>query len=436
MSGVGRKRNFSALSLERSRMAEVGVKDDVKTAVTFTAKDCERCRSDFPALQRPAGDQLWAWLDGPAGTQVPECVIEAVSECYRRYNVNTHGHFQASRDVDAAIQRARQAMAHFLGAAEPGQISFGANMTSLVIVLSLALARKMQAGDEILITQLDHEANRGPWLKLQERGMSVREVIMQANGHLDYTDFESKISEKPKLVAVGLASNALGTVNDVARIQKLCRDSGAWLVVDAVHYAPHFPIDASALDPDFLFCSAYKFYGPHVGILYSRAGLLDQLNTDALSCQDSGSIETGTLNHAALAGVTAAVSYISSWGAGDSPRDQFVSAMNAIGEYEHELASYYFKNVSTIPGVTVWGPDFSSGDRAPTVSITKEGIDPAEAARKLGDAGLQVWDGHFYAPRPVEVLGLADKGGLIRTGISMYNTHAEIDRLLNAIAKL
>ena len=417
-------------------MAEVRVQQNVRSTARFTAEECSRCREDFPALQRTVGDRQWAFLDGPAGTQVPDSVIEAVVECYRQYNVNTHGHFQASRDVDDAIHRARQAMAYFLGAAGPDQISFGANMTTLVIVLSLALAREMQAGDEILITQLDHEANRGPWLKFQERGMLVREVKMQPDGHLDYSDLENQISEKTKLVAVGLASNALGTVNDVARIQKLCRDAGARLVVDAVHYAPHFPIGVSALDPDFLFCSAYKFYGPHVGILYSRAGLLEQLDTDALSCQSSGSIETGTLNHAALAGVTAAVSYISSWGEGDSPRDQIVSAMSAIGEYEHDLASYYSENVSTIPGVTMWGPDFSSGDRAPTVSITKKGLDPAEAARKLGDAGLQVWCGHFYAPRPVEVLGLADKGGLIRIGISMYNTRDEIDRLLTAIADL
>ena len=417
-------------------MVEARMKANVKAAVQFTAEECVRCREDFPALQRTAGDRQWAFLDGPAGTQVPDSVIEAVSECYRQYNVNRHGHFQASRDVEDAIYRARQAMARFLGAAGPEQISFGANMTTLVIVLSLALAREMQAGDEILITQLDHEANRGPWLKLQERGLSVREVKMRTDGHLDYGDLENQISDKTKLIAVGLASNALGTVNDVVRIQRLCRDAGAWLAVDAVHYAPHFPIDVSDLDPDFLFCSAYKFYGPHVGILYSRSGLLEQLDTDALSCQSPASIETGTLNHAALAGVTAAVSYIASWGAGDSPRDRIVSAMNAIGEYEHDLASHYNENVSTIPGVTVWGPDFSGGERAPTVSITKEGIDPAEAARKLGDAGLQIWDGHFYASRPVEVLGLADKGGLIRTGISMYNTKEEVDRLLNGIASL
>lgn len=405
--------------------------------ITFGEAECERCREDFPALQRSENGQPLVYLDGPAGTQVPQVVIDAVSEIYANYNVNTHGQFATSREVDYCIMRARQAMAHFLGADDARQISFGPSMTTLTILLSHAFGRAMQRGDEVLVTQLDHEANRGPWLKLAERGVSVHEVAMTPDGQLDYEDFEKRISEKTKLIAVGLAANALGTVNDIARIQNLARGAGAMLIVDAVHFTPHFVTDVAALDPDVLICSAYKFYGPHVGIMYSRPGLLEKLDTDALRCQSQGApsaLETGTLNHAALAGVTAAVGYISSWGVGDTPRQRISSAMEAIGAYEHQVANYYYDQVSKIPDVKVWGPDFSSRLRAPTVSITIGGTDPADITRKLGDKGIQVWGGHFYAIRPVEVLGLADKGGLMRIGVSMYNTRHEIDRLLTAIA--
>lgn len=402
----------------------------------FTAADCERARRDFPALGRIVDGQALAFLDGPAGTQVPEAVIEAISGYYRRSNANTHGEFPTSRESDRLLQETREAVAAFLGAPSWRQVSFGQNMTTLNFALSHALVKKMEPGDEIVITQLDHEANRGPWLALQERGITVREVALRPDGTLDPDDFARQVTARTRLVAVVMASNALGTVTDVALARRLSRQVGAWLLLDAVHYAAHLPLDVQALDTDFLLCSAYKFYGPHVGILYSRPGLLEGLPVERLRTQEEEApwrFETGTLNHAALLGVKAAVEYLAAWGEGGTLRQRIVSAMDGIAAYEHELGAHYYEEVRRIPGVTAWGPDFS-GLRAPTVSITLDGVHPNEAARRLGEKGIQVWDGNFYALRPVEVLGLAERGGLVRTGIVMYNTREEVDRLLEAVA--
>jgi cysteine desulfurase family protein (TIGR01976 family) len=404
----------------------------------FTAADCARSRQDFPSLARTFNDLPLAFLDGPAGTQVPEPVIAAMADYYRTSNANTHGEFPTSRETDRLLHETREAAAAFLGAPSGREISFGQNMTTLTFALSHALAREMAPGDEIVITQLDHEANRGPWLHLRERGIVVREVALRPDGRLDPEDFARQVTARTRLVALGLASNALGTVNDAALARRLSREAGAWLLLDAVHYAAHLPVDVVALDADFLLCSAYKFYGPHVGILYTRPGLLERLRTDKLRVQEDEApfrIETGTLNHAALVGVKAAVEYIASWGEGGTPRERIVSAMEGIAGYEHELGFRYYDNVRRIPGVTVWGTDFS-GPRAPTVSITIDGILPLAAARALGERGLQVWDGHFYALRAIEVLGLVERGGVIRTGLAMYNTAGEIDRLLAAVEEL
>jgi selenocysteine lyase/cysteine desulfurase len=260
------------------------------------------------------------------------------------------------------------------------------------------------------------------------------------SGELDPSDMAAQITPRTKLFAIGASSNSLGTVNDIALARRLTREVGALLVVDAVHYAPHFPIDVRALGCDFLLCSGYKFYGPHVGVLYSRPGALDRLPTDRLSVQDPAApyrIETGTLNHAAIDGVRAAVEYIASWGVGVSLRERLVDAMTHIGAYEHELAKEYHDAVRRIPGIRVWGPDFASGRmRAPTVSITMDRTTAGEAANALADSGLCVWDGDFYASRPVEVLGLTARGGLLRTGVSMYNTRDELRRLLDGLERL
>jgi cysteine desulfurase family protein (TIGR01976 family) len=405
--------------------------------MAYTLEHCLRSRQDFPALAR---NPRLAFLDGPGGSQVPRAVVDAIADVYASCNVNTHGNFAPSREVDRRMAVARETVAAFLGAESGSCISFGQSMTTLCFNLSTAVGRTLQAGDEVLITQLDHEGNRGPWLSLQERGVVVREVRLLESGELDAADMAAKVTARTKLFAIGASANSLGTVNDIALARRLTREVGALLVVDAVHYAPHFPIDVQALGMDFLLCSGYKFYGPHVGVLYSRPGALDRLPTDRLSVQDPAApyrIETGTLNHAAIDGVRAAVEYIASWGSGGSLRERIVDAMTHISAYEHELAKFYHDAVRGIPGVKVWGPDFAAGrPRAPTVSITMKKATAAEAAVALGKQDICVWDGDFYAARPVQVLGLAEGGGLLRTGISMYNTREELNRLLAGIEKL
>jgi cysteine desulfurase family protein (TIGR01976 family) len=405
--------------------------------MAYTLEHCLRARRDFPALTK---NPDLAFLDGPGGSQVPRAVVDAIADVYASCNVNTHGNFRPSREVDRRLEIARGVVAAFLGAENGSCISFGQSMTTLCFNLSTAIGRTLEKGDEVLITQLDHEANRGPWRNLEERGVVVREVRLLESGELDPADMAAKITPRTKLFAIGASSNSLGTANDLALARRLTRKVDALLVVDAVHYAPHFPVDVQALGADFLLCSAYKFYGPHVGVLYSRPGALDRLPTDRLSVQDSAApyrIETGTLNHAAIDGVRAAVEYIAGWGTGASLRERIVDAMTHISAYEHELAKFYHDAVRRIPGVRVWGPDFAAGRaRAPTVSITLDKMTAAAAATALGNQGVCVWDGDFYAARTVEVLGLAERGGLLRTGISMYNTRDELTRLLAGLERL
>src|ERR1700744_630206 len=240
----------------------------------FTSEHSLRCRNDFPALARKPQGLTLSYLDGPGGSQVPKAVIDTLADFYATCNVNTQGKFWPSQEVDRRMDRARQTLAAFLGAEEPGCISFGQNMTTLNYFLSAAIGRGLKKGDEVLITQLDHEANRGPWLRLQELGAVIQEVRLLPSGQLDLDDMASKITPRTKLFAVGASSNALGTVNDIALARRLTREVGALLLVDAVHYAPHFPLDVAAMDVDFLLCSAYKFYGPHVGVLYAKPGAL------------------------------------------------------------------------------------------------------------------------------------------------------------------
>jgi len=407
--------------------------------MAYTAAHAQRSRTDFPALLRPREGVDLAFLDGPGGSQVPAAVIEAIGDFYASCNVNTRGNFPPSREVDRRMQIARAALATFLGAASADCISFGQNMTTLCFALSAAIGRTLKPGDEVLITELDHEANRGPWLRLEAHGAILREVRLKESGVLDAEDMAAKISARTKVFALGASSNALGTVNDIALARRLTREIGALLVVDAVHYAPHFPLDVQAMDADFLLCSGYKFYGPHVGVLYSKPGALERLPTDRLSVQDPAApyrIETGTLNHAAIDGLRAAVEYLAGWGAGATLRERLVDAMSGISAYEHQLAHYYHEGALRIPGVRVWGPGFDTPARAPTVSITLDKHSAAAAATALGAQGICVWDGNFYAARAVEVLGLQERGGLLRTGVSMYTTRADIDRLLTAVDAL
>ena len=401
--------------------------------------DFIRCREAFPALARQQNGQPLAYFDGPGGTQVPRSVIEAISGYYGHGSANTHGQFATSQETDALIQATRESVAALLGAPTWACISFGANMTSLAFALSRALARSIQPGDEVVMTQLDHEANRGPWKALAERGAVLREVVLRPDGTLDPEDFARKVTPRTRLVAVGYASNLLGTVNDLALARRLSKGVGALLVVDAVHGAPHFPLDVVAMDADVVLCSAYKFYGPHVGILYSRPGLLESLETDRLCTVDQEApwrIETGTLNHAALAGVQAAIEFLAGFGEGPDLRARLVSALSRIETHERRVAARYAEQAAALAGLKVWGPGFTADRRAPTVAVTLAGVSPTEAARRLGEQGVMVGDGHFYAQRAAEVLGLAEGGGVLRAGMSLYTTDAEVDRLVAGLAML
>lgn len=413
--------------------------DAEPTAAATFSSNLEECRRDFPSLRRVLGQKPLAYFDGPGGSQVPRQVIEAISRYYETCNANTHGMFVTSRESDRLLEEVRRKCAAFLNAESHETISFGANMTTLNYMLSRALSRSFQSGEEILITQLDHEANRGPWLRLRESGLVVREVRMQPNGTLDYDDFARKITERTRLVAVGWASNALGTVNDIPLIRRISREVGALLLIDAVHFAPHFCIDVREVGADFLLCSAYKFYGPHVGILYARPNLLAQLDTDRLRTQEGippYRIETGTLNHAAIAGVGAAVEYLAARGTGENPRAGIESGMARVAQHERAHARRLFDELSNMPHVELYGPDFDSGRRAPTLSFTVGDRSPGEVAGHLAGKGLLVWDGDFYAARAVEILGLADSGGLVRVGMSLYTTAEEVDRLVEALGEL
>ncbi|HEX5025461.1 MAG TPA: cysteine desulfurase-like protein [Agriterribacter sp.] len=391
-------------------------------------------RDKFPALQRIYNSYPMIFLDGPGGTQVPVDVINAVSGYYTTSNSNTHGEFITTRETDSILQQAREATATLLGAEGAHTISFGQNMTTLNFSLAHGIGRVLQPGDEVLITQLDHEGNRGPWLVLRERGIIVREICMNQDGTLDYDDLEEKINERTRLVAMGMASNALGTVNNVQLARKLTHRYNAWLMVDAVAYAPHFSIDVQQLGCDFLLCSAYKFYGPHAGILYSKPGLLNSIRADRLRTADQQApfcIETGTLNHAAIAGVTAAVHFIAAQGAGANLRESLIDAYRQLGEHEHALAVQLYNGLKQMKGVDMVGQDFSSRHRSPTVSFTVEGKTAQQVCAHLATKNICAWDGHFYAIRAIQVLGLLEKGGLTRMGMSIYNTAEEIDITLS-----
>lgn len=393
-------------------------------------------RSQFPSLRRKHNNYPMIFLDGPGGTQVPDSVITAISDYYKTSNSNTHGEFITTRETDSVISNARKSAAGFLGAEGESTISIGQNMTTLNFSLAHGIARILRPGDEVLITQLDHEGNRGPWLMLREFGIKVREVVLKKDGTLDYDDFASKMNENTRLVAMGIASNALGTVNNVQRVRELTYRYNTWLLLDAVAYAPHFSIDVQELGCDFLLCSAYKFYGPHVGILYSRPGMLDRIFTDRLRTAEQGSpysIETGTLNHAAIKGVSATVDFLAGIGSGNTLREKLVSAYQNIGAHERGLAVQLYNGLHKIPRIKIIGEDFTSIHRSPTISFTVDGKTPGQVCSYLAKKNICAWDGHFYAIRAIEVLGLLEKGGVTRLGISMYNTQEEIDMVLKEI---
>jgi cysteine desulfurase family protein (TIGR01976 family) len=414
--------------------------------------DTEYVRSQFPALARTIAGHPAAYLDGPGGTQVPHRVIDAMRDYLVTSNSNIHGLFATTEETDAMIAGAREAMGDFFGCG-PEEVAFGANMTTLTFLLAQAIGRELRPGDEILITEIDHEANRGPWLHLAERGVLVREVpVHTSTCTLDWDAFETMV--KPghtKVIAVNYASNAVGTINDVARVAQLARDAGAISVIDAVHYALHGPIDVKAIGCDFLLCSAYKFFGPHIGVVYARRPVLEALRTLMLSTQEPVppfKLETGTLNHEGIAGAAAAVEFIADLGdhhedlvadvvpSGlDGRRRAIVAGMLASEAHEQPIARRLVEELADLEGVTVYGPP-AGHPRTSTVSFTLDGMRASDVCRVLGARGLFLWDGDFYAHRLVERLGLLDRGGLVRAGLAPYNTMEEAERLIAAVAEL
>jgi cysteine desulfurase family protein (TIGR01976 family) len=406
-------------------------------------------RPQFPALSALQDGRPTVFLDGPGGTQVPQRVIDAVAGYYRDANANVHGAFRTSARTDAILEDAHAALADLLGAASSTEVKFGQNMTSLTFALSRAVGRVLRPGDEVVISRLDHEANRGPWIAAAaDAGATVREIgVEPATCTLDLGSLDAVLSARTRLVAVGCASNAVGTINPVAEIARRAHAVGAWVFVDAVHYAPHGPLDVAALGADFLACSAYKFFGPHVGVLWGRAEILDSLPAYKVR-PASDHWETGTQNHEGIAGTLAAVEYLAEVGdrfgdaAGAAPgagrRERLRSGMRAIEGYERALAARVLAGFAEIPGLAIHGlaDPARAAERTPTFAVTLAGWTPRGLAEALAAVGIYAWDGDFYATTLVEDLGLAASGGVVRLGMVHYTTFDEVDRLLGALAEL
>jgi cysteine desulfurase family protein (TIGR01976 family) len=411
--------------------------------------DVKQIRSHFPSLQSGA-----IFFDGPGGTQVPQEVIDAVRDYYQTANANTHGAFATSQNSDALLAQAHVAFADFLNARSPDEIVFGQNMTTNTFNVSRALGRNLDEGDEIIVTRLDHDADISPWLALQECGAIVKWVDIHTDDcTLNMADFEAKLSTKTKIVAVGGASNAVGTLNDLKTIIPLAHMAGATVFVDAVHLAPHAPIDVQELDCDLLACSVYKFYGPHLGVLYGKHDLLERLEAYKVRPADNKpphKFETGTQNHEGIAGALADVSYLAALGEryGAPYAAQFKSfggrrlalktALAAIKQYEKELFIHLMRGLKSIPGITIYGiTDVSRFDyRTPTVAFTLYGKTPREVAELLGRENIYVWDGNYYALAVMERLGLEEHGGAVRVGLAHYNTIDEVDRFLKVMKNI
>ena len=414
--------------------------------------DLKAIRQQFPSLNRPA-----VFLDNPAGTQIAQHSLNRINKYLLECNANHEGMFETSRKSDEVLHEAHTAMADFLNAKRPEEIIFGNNMTTLTLHISRSLARNFNAGDEIVVTRLDHDGNISPWmLAAEDKGCKLTWVDFDVeDGTLKVDEFEKALARKPKLVAFGYASNALGTINPVRKLTKMAKDAGAIVYVDAVQYAPHGPIDVQDVGCDFLVCSSYKFYGPHAGILYGRYDLLNELKAYKVrpaSNELPYKFETGTQNHEGIAGVLGALEYFEWLGnqfgekqaeawkeAGFSGRRLvYKQAMSAVRAYEFELSRALIETIQSVPGTRIYGlTDMKRLDeRVPTVSFTLEGKHPKDIANKLGDEGFYVWDGHYYALAVVERLGLLEQGGMVRVGATHYNTLDEIARFGEALKKI
>ena len=412
--------------------------------------DVEALRARFPALSIEQDGVPVALFDGPGGTQVPQSVIDAVADYYRTSNANNGGEFLTSRRSDAIVADAHAALADLLNAADPEEIKLGANMTTLTMHVARSLAASFEPGDRIVVTSLDHEANVGPWRSIAaDRGLELRTVdIRPEDVTLDLERFDAILHERPRLVAFGWASNAVGTVNPVAELVRRAHEAGALTYVDAVHAAPHLPIDVQAVGTDFLACSVYKFFGPHVGVLYGRGDALEALPGYGLRVAHDR-FETGTLNFEGIAGARAAVEYIADVGrrygqehaatfTGMTGRRLDVHAgMSAIRAYELPLFGRLLDGLESLPGARVWGITDRTrfADRTPTAAVTFTDRTAEAVSRALGERGIATWWGNFYAIGPMERLGL-EPDGVLRIGLTHYNTEGEVDRLLGALGEI
>ena len=398
----------------------------------------ESIRVRFPALQRQHSGKPVAYFDGPGGTQVPREVAEAITDYLLHHNANTHWNYPTSVETDAALAQAREAFADFFNAS-PREIAFGNNMTTITFHVSRALGRNWTFGDEIVVTELDHQANVSPWRALEkERGVTIRSVpIDLATGELAWSDLERAITSKTKLVAVGAASNALGTISSVREVARLAHAHGALCYVDAVHFAAHRSIDVKEMDCDFLVCSPYKFYGPHTGVLYAKADFLAKLDVPKVAPATNEipeRLETGTQNHEGIVGAAAAVEFLASLGDGRTRREKLVNALDGLHARGAELFARLWKGLTEINGVRCYGPAPGRG-RTPTVSFTVAGVPSAQVAKALASEAIFVSNGNFYATGVLERYGIGSEG-LVRAGCACYTTEDEVDRLIENVQRI
>ena len=409
--------------------------------------DVPRVRAQFPALSQQVNGYPAVFLDGPGGTQVPQRVIDAISDYLRSNNANTCGAYQTSRNTDQVLSGARSAMADFLGC-DSDEVVFGPNMTTLTFAVSRAIGRELGPGDEIVLTQLDHDANISPWRALEERGVKIQFAdIREEDCTLNLDDLAGKISSRTRLLAVGYASNAVGTINDVKAIVRLAHDAGALAYIDAVHYAPHGPIDVRDLDCDFLACSTYKFFGPHLGVLYAKREHLARLTPYKLRANTNAvpqRWEWGTLNHECIAGITACVEYLhelglhslsAEQGRSTNRREALCAAYRTIRAHERNLSERMLQGLSEIPGLRLYGISEPARveSRCPTFAVRIEGHTPLELATRLGERGIFTWDGNYYALNLTERLNVEKDGGFLRVGFVHYNTEEEVEWVLGEL---
>lgn len=400
-------------------------------------------RHHFPALQREHRGQPVLYADNPGGTQVPQQVADAMADYLLHRNANVHGGFATSDLTDETVAGARAAMADLLNAPSPESIVFGPNMTSLTFQVAHAFGRTVAEGDEIIITRLDHDANYTPWLTLAEQGATVHQIPLRPEDvTLDVEALLATLSARTRLVALGHASNAVGTLTPLATLIPQIRQQApeALIFVDAVQSVPHLPVDVQALDADLLVCSAYKFFGPHVGILSGKAGPLAELpvyKVRASSAEAPDRWETGTKNHEGLAGVTAAVDYLAGHGTGETRRERLADAMARIQQYEQTLSAQLIAGLQGIPTLRLWGISDAARlhERVPTVALTSERHTPQALSARLAAEGIFAWAGHYYALEVMESLDLVPHGAL-RLGLAHYNTPDEVDRLVETLATL